>query len=175
MIAVLRRRVPNSVVEWGLSILVIAGIALAWQICTLQEPIEVTPVDKFEPLEVVDFTIITPAVVRPDTVLTLHNGFCNRSAIPLSVMINSFGLEKVGADPIGTPPVVLRQNLEFTLAAYECVLDGEELSGPIPESVRGQLSTGNWRVYLSLAVLGPQTGQVQRVTEHTKTFVLVTP
>lgn len=152
---------PRSWSQWLPSVIVLLIAATTIRICQVQneQPL-------YEPLEVLNLRLEPDHVVEGSQV-TLIDGICNNSDETITVAA-TLGAQEEG-DPLVTRNVVVLMR-SFPME-QGCFGKDAPLSGPLSPMI----TAGRWHLYLQILVMGPQSGQIQRLSRVSNTFVVVAP
>jgi hypothetical protein len=163
---------PDSVRQY-IPVLIVGVLALGlWQVFFAHDDPELQPVSivdptpaaPFEPIEVLNFTLITPGPLRAGEEVGLQNGLCNRGDVAHTVTVQALGIVQSNIDPVFAAQVVVVEDRIFPLAAGEC-----RAEAPMRGRLPAEVTPGAWSIFATLQVTGP-AGQIQRITLQTETF-----
>lgn len=128
----------------------------------------------YEPLKIKELRFEESGPFAVGQEVTLHNGICNQSNEILQV-ITIVGFEEQGMDKL------IARNITVSPARAE--LGGTPLPRPIEpgciaeKPVLGKLPPtlppGRWKLYVNMTIMGPQSGQVQRITATSQEITVV--
>lgn len=150
----------SRITQWiPMTIAVIVALLMAVLFTARPEP--------FEPVTTKEIRIIGQGPFRAGDLVTVQNGLCNNSSGDLAMNV------KVGVQEVVTD--ALRSARTIELFAREDVPLPVGCSGDMPSTnpLPTVIGPGDWRIYLTLEVMGPQAGQIQRETVLSQSFRVV--
>lgn len=100
----------------------------------------------------------------PGQVVTVKNGVCNTSKQTLQV-ITIVGFEETRVDRIVARNVVVspRPDASAPVSPLPRPLEPDCTAKGLVTGLMPNVPPGNWKLYVTLTIMGPQSGQVQRV------------
>lgn len=120
----------------------------------------------FAPLTSRGITFVTPGPYHAGQTVTILNGFCNESKdVQQVITIVGFEeqrVERLLARNVTVSPLRAELGGQPLPRPFDpgCVADKEPIIGPLPLN----LPPGYWKLYVAMTVMGPVSGQVQRLT-----------
>lgn len=108
---------------------------------------------------------LQPRVNQAGGAIVLHNGLCNTTSMPLTAIVtvsfqeNKDVLVARKITVVDASPLPLEPGCQFT----------DPLNGKLPE----ELDPGFWKLTALISVMGPEAGQIQRITLTSPVFEVV--